>query len=38
MARRRDGVELAVKVTPKAGRAAIDGVVTDAAGAIWLVR
>jgi uncharacterized protein (TIGR00251 family) len=36
LARRRDGVELAVKVTPKAGRAAIDGIVADAAGAVWL--
>jgi uncharacterized protein len=34
--RRADGIELAVKVTPKAGRSAIDGVVVDAAGAAWL--
>ena len=31
-----DGIELAVKVTPRANRARIDGVVVDAAGAAWL--
>jgi hypothetical protein len=31
-----DGVELAVRVTPKAGSAAIAGVVRDAAGVSWL--
>lgn len=30
------GIELAVKVTPKAGRDGIEGVVTDAAGQTWL--
>lgn len=34
--RRADGLELALKVTPKAGRAACEGVVTDAAGNAWL--
>ncbi|MFO1068463.1 MAG: DUF167 family protein [Geminicoccaceae bacterium] len=34
--RRPDGVELAVKVTPKAGRAAVEEPVTDAAGQAWL--
>lgn len=36
LARRGSGIELALKVTPKAGRAAVEGVVTDAAGAAWL--
>lgn len=30
------GIELAVKVTPKAGKKAVEGVVTDAAGQPWL--
>ena len=34
--RRGGSIELAVKVTPKAGRTAIEGVTTDAAGAVWL--
>lgn len=34
--RRPHGIELAVKVTPKAGRDRIEGVVVDAAGAAWL--
>jgi uncharacterized protein YggU (UPF0235/DUF167 family) len=34
--RRADGIELAVKVMPKAGRSAIEGVVLDAAGSAWL--
>ena len=33
---RTDGIDLAVKVTPRAGRDAVDGVVADAAGAAWL--
>ena len=33
---RGDGIELAVKATPRAGRTAIDGVVVDAAGVAWL--
>jgi len=33
---RGDGIELALKVTPRAGRAAIEGAVVDAAGAAWL--
>lgn len=36
IARRGEGIELAVKVTPKAGRSAVAGVVVDAAGAAWL--
>ena len=32
-----DGVELAVKVTPRAGRNRVEGVVIDAAGAAWIV-
>lgn len=36
MLRRPHGIELAVKVTPKAGRDRIEGVVVDAAGAAWL--
>ncbi|MEK0086136.1 DUF167 family protein [Benzoatithermus flavus] len=36
LARRKEGVELALKVTPKAGKATIEGVVVDAAGAPWL--
>ncbi len=34
---RRDGIELAIKVTPRASRLAVDGIITDAAGAVWLV-
>ena len=34
--RRPDGVEVAVKVTPKAGRAGIDAPLVDAAGQAWL--
>ena len=30
------GIELAVRVTPKAGSAAVGGTVRDAAGAAWL--
>lgn len=33
---RPDGIELAVKVTPKAGSAAVAGAVRDAAGDAWL--
>lgn len=33
---RGDGIELAIKVTPRAGRVAIEGAVADAAGAAWL--
>ena len=33
---RGDGIELAVKAQPRAGRTAVDGVVTDAAGKAWL--
>ena len=36
LTRRGDGIELALKVTPRAGRLAIDGVMLDAAGAAWL--
>ena len=35
-ARRADGIEVAVKATPRARRAGIDGSVRDAAGATWL--
>lgn len=35
--RREGGIDLAVRVTPKAGRAVVGGVATDAAGAAWLV-
>lgn len=31
-----DGVEVAVRATPKGGRDAIEGVMTDASGAHWL--
>lgn len=31
-----DGIELAVRATPKGGRDAIDGARADAAGNIWL--
>ena len=34
--RRPDGIELAVKVTARAGRDRIEGVVLDAAGVAWL--
>ena len=30
------GIELAVRVTPRASRAAVEGLVTDAAGTAWL--
>src|SRR4051812_4833069 len=33
---RGDGIELAVKASPRAGRSAIGGGVLDAAGAAWL--
>ena len=33
---RGDGIELAIKASPRAGRSAIGGVVLDAAGAAWL--
>ena len=33
---RGDGIELAIKASPRAGRTAIDGVVVDAAGVAWL--
>ena len=33
---RGDGIELAIKASPRAGRTAIDGVVVDAAGVTWL--
>jgi uncharacterized protein YggU (UPF0235/DUF167 family) len=36
LARRGQGIELALKVTPKAGKAAIEGVIADAAGVAWL--
>lgn len=36
LTRRGDGIELALKVTPRAGRLAIEGVMLDAAGAAWL--
>lgn len=31
-----DGIEVAVRATPRGGRDAIDGVVRDAANACWL--
>lgn len=31
-----DGIELAVRATPKGGRDSIDGVKADAAGNVWL--
>ncbi len=34
---RDDGLELAVRVTPRAAREGIEGVRTDAAGQAWLV-
>jgi uncharacterized protein YggU (UPF0235/DUF167 family) len=34
--RRERGLEIALKVTPKAGRVAIEGLVADAAGTLWL--
>lgn len=36
LTRRGDGIELALKVTPRAGRLAVEGIVVDAAGAAWL--
>jgi uncharacterized protein YggU (UPF0235/DUF167 family) len=36
MRRGSEGIELAVRATPRAGRDGIDGVVVDAAGAAWL--
>ena len=33
---RGDGIELAVRATPRAARAGIEGTVSDAAGAVWL--
>ncbi|MFL5333657.1 MAG: DUF167 family protein [Geminicoccaceae bacterium] len=33
---RGDGIELAIKASPRAGRSAIGGVVLDDAGAAWL--
>lgn len=37
MLRRPHGIELAVKVTPKAGRDRLEGTVVDGAGGAWLV-
>ena len=34
--RRADGVELALKVTPGAGRTCVAGILVDASGAAWL--
>lgn len=36
LTRRGDGIELALKVTPRAGRLAVEGIMVDAAGAAWL--
>lgn len=36
VAHRPGGIELALKVTPRAGRDRVEGVVVDAAGAAWL--
>ena len=36
LVRRERGIELAVKVTPRAARAVVDGVVLDASGGAWL--
>jgi uncharacterized protein YggU (UPF0235/DUF167 family) len=36
VARHGDGIGLAVKVMPRANRAAVGGVIMDAAGAAWL--
>ena len=33
---RGDGIELALKITPRAGRDAVRGVIVDAAGGAWL--
>ena len=33
---RPDGLELAVRATPKGGRDSVDGVMADAAGNVWL--
>jgi uncharacterized protein YggU (UPF0235/DUF167 family) len=36
VARHGDGTSLAVEVTPRSARAAVEGVTADAAGAAWL--